>query len=61
LALRKRLAAEIGAVRDVLIESGTAGRTEHYLPVAISGETPGIVRRLAISGHDDGRLIVGSQ
>jgi threonylcarbamoyladenosine tRNA methylthiotransferase MtaB len=55
-ALRKRLAAEIGAVRDVLIESATAGRTEHYLPVSISGETPGVVRRLAIAGHDGARL-----
>jgi threonylcarbamoyladenosine tRNA methylthiotransferase MtaB len=57
-ALRKRLAAEVGATRDVLIESATAGRTEHYLPVAIIGETPGMVRRLAISGHDGARLIV---
>ena len=50
--------SEIGAVRDVLIESATAGRTEHYLPVAISGETPGAVRRLAITGHDGARLTV---
>ena len=57
-ALRKRLAAEIGAMRGVLIESATAGRTEHYLPVAISGEVPGAVRRLAISGHDGVRLTV---
>ncbi len=57
-ALRKRLAAEVGTVRDVLIESATAGRTEHYLPVAISGATPGAVRRLAIAGHDGARLIV---
>ena len=57
-ALRKRLAAEVGAVRDVLIESATAGRTEHYLPVAIGGEAPGAVRRLAITGHDGARLIV---
>jgi threonylcarbamoyladenosine tRNA methylthiotransferase MtaB len=55
-ALRKRLAAEVGTVRDILIESATAGRTEHYLPVAISGETQGAVRRLAIGGHDDARL-----
>src|SRR5215813_863177 len=46
VALQKRLAAEVGAVRDVLIESATAGRTEHYLPVAISGEMSGAVRRL---------------
>jgi threonylcarbamoyladenosine tRNA methylthiotransferase MtaB len=57
-ALRKRLEAEIGKVREVLIESPTQGRTEHFLPVAISGETPGAVRRLAISGNDGARLIV---
>jgi threonylcarbamoyladenosine tRNA methylthiotransferase MtaB len=58
VALRKRLASEVGAVRDVLIESRTAGRTEHYLPVAISGETPGEVRRRTIAGHDGARLTV---
>jgi threonylcarbamoyladenosine tRNA methylthiotransferase MtaB len=57
-ALRKRLASEVGAVREVLIESATQGRTEHYLPVAISGETPGVVRRLVITGHDGVRLTV---
>ena len=35
-ALQRRLAAEIGATRQVLIESATQGRTEHFLPVAIS-------------------------
>jgi threonylcarbamoyladenosine tRNA methylthiotransferase MtaB len=57
-ALRKRLKTEVGAVRDVLIESATAGRTEHYLPVAISGEAPGAVRRLTIAGHDGTRLTI---
>jgi threonylcarbamoyladenosine tRNA methylthiotransferase MtaB len=56
--LRKRLASEVGAVREVLIESGTQGRTEHFLPVAISGETPGVVRKFAIGGHDGARLTV---
>jgi len=44
-ALRKRLASEIGAVREVLIESDRQGRTEHFLPVAVSGESPGAVRQ----------------
>src|SRR5215218_3516236 len=48
-ALLRRLAAEVGATRQVLIESATQGRTEHFLPVAISGETPGAVMTLAIS------------
>jgi threonylcarbamoyladenosine tRNA methylthiotransferase MtaB len=57
-ALRKRLGSEVGAVRDVLIESAAAGRTEHYLPVVIGGEAPGVVKRLAISGHDGARLTI---
>jgi len=56
-ALRKRLASEVGAVREVLIESATAGRTEHFVPVAIAGELPGAVRRLAMTGHDGARLL----
>jgi threonylcarbamoyladenosine tRNA methylthiotransferase MtaB len=55
-ALRRRLASEIGATRQVLIESDRQGRTEHFLPVAISGETPGMVQELAIAGHDGARL-----
>ena len=58
MALRKRLAAEIGATRQVLIESGRQGRTEHFLPVAIAGEVPGAVRALTIGGHDGTRLTV---
>ena len=57
-ALRKRLASEIGATRQVLIESGRQGRTEHFLPVAIAGETPGAVRALTMAGHDGARLTV---
>ena len=57
-ALRKRLQSEIGAVREVLIESATQGRTEHFVPVAIVGETPGTVRRLAVTGHDGAKLTV---
>jgi threonylcarbamoyladenosine tRNA methylthiotransferase MtaB len=56
-ALQKRLASEIGATRRVLIESATQGRTEHFLPVAISGETPGAVRALTITGDDGARLL----
>jgi threonylcarbamoyladenosine tRNA methylthiotransferase MtaB len=58
VALRRRLAQEIGTTRNVLIESATHGRTEHFLPVAISGEKPGAVRALTITGHDGARLTV---
>jgi threonylcarbamoyladenosine tRNA methylthiotransferase MtaB len=57
-ALRRRLAYEVGATRQVLIESATQGRTEHFIPVAISGETPGAVRALTMAGHDGVRLTV---
>jgi threonylcarbamoyladenosine tRNA methylthiotransferase MtaB len=57
-ALQRRLAAEIGGTRQVLIESATQGRTEHFLPVAIAGETPGAVRTLVVAGHDGARLTV---
>ena len=58
VALRKRLAAEVGATREVLIESSTQGRTEHFLPVAIRGDAPGAVRSLVVTGNDGARLTV---
>jgi threonylcarbamoyladenosine tRNA methylthiotransferase MtaB len=57
-ALQRRLASEVGVTRQVLIESATQGRTEHFIPVAITGETPGGVRQLTITGHDGARLTV---
>ena len=57
-ALRRRLQAEIGATRDVLIESEGQGRTEHYLPVAIAGERVGSVVPLRIAGREGERLTV---
>ncbi len=56
-ALRRRLAAEVGATRQVLIENATQGRTEHFIPVAIAGERPGAVRALRVAGHDGARLL----
>ena len=58
VSLRRRLAAELGAERDVLVESPTRGRTEHFIPVAIAGGTPGAVRRMTIAGHDGRQLFV---
>ncbi|RTM09138.1 MAG: tRNA (N(6)-L-threonylcarbamoyladenosine(37)-C(2))-methylthiotransferase MtaB [Bradyrhizobiaceae bacterium] len=55
-ALRKRLQAEIGLMREVLIESEGQGRTEHYLPVAIAGERVGSVVPRTITGSDGERL-----
>ncbi|OSI35850.1 MULTISPECIES: tRNA (N(6)-L-threonylcarbamoyladenosine(37)-C(2))-methylthiotransferase MtaB [Bradyrhizobium] len=57
-ALLQRLQAEIGATREVLIESDGQGRTEHYLPVAIAGERVGRIAPLRIAGRDGARLTV---
>ncbi|MGN6410653.1 MAG: tRNA (N(6)-L-threonylcarbamoyladenosine(37)-C(2))-methylthiotransferase MtaB [Nitrobacter sp.] len=55
-ALLRRLTAEVGATRRVLIESATQGRTEHFIPVAVAGETPGAVRTFEVADHDGARL-----
>jgi threonylcarbamoyladenosine tRNA methylthiotransferase MtaB len=55
-ALTRRLVSELGRQRSVLIESAVQGRTEHFIPVDISGETPGAVRQLTITGNDGARL-----
>jgi threonylcarbamoyladenosine tRNA methylthiotransferase MtaB len=57
-SMQRRLESEIGATRQVLIESATQGRTEHFIPVAICGETQGAVRALTIAGKDGARLTV---
>jgi threonylcarbamoyladenosine tRNA methylthiotransferase MtaB len=55
-ALQKRLAAEVGAERAVLIESATQGRTEHFMPVEVAGFAPGSVQTLTMRSHDGARL-----
>jgi threonylcarbamoyladenosine tRNA methylthiotransferase MtaB len=55
--LRQRLESEIGSTRQVLIEGATQGRTEHFVPVATSGGTPGDVRTMMVAGHDGARLL----
>ena len=55
-ALRRRLNSEIGRVRQVLIESASQGRTEHFVPVDIKGGTPGAVHEMVVTGHEAGRL-----
>jgi len=57
-SLRRKLASETGATRQVLIESASQGRTEHFLPVAVSGEKPGAVRSFVVKGSDGARLRV---
>jgi threonylcarbamoyladenosine tRNA methylthiotransferase MtaB len=55
--LRRRLRADVGHIRQVLIESATQGRTEHFLPVAIADQIPGAIHPLTITGEDGARLL----
>src|SRR4030088_319905 len=57
-ALPRPLGSVVGMTRQVLIEGAKQGRTEHFLPVAIADETPGVVRALTITGNDGARLTV---
>jgi threonylcarbamoyladenosine tRNA methylthiotransferase MtaB len=57
-ALRRRLALEVGTTREVLIESATQGRTEHFIPVAVTNGEQNTVRSVTIAGHDGARLFV---
>jgi threonylcarbamoyladenosine tRNA methylthiotransferase MtaB len=56
-ALRARLAAEVGQTRNVLIESATRGRTDHFLPVAVEGGRPGDVQQCVIAAQDGRHLL----
>ena len=56
--MARRLTWELGQQRQILIESSVQGRTEHFIPVDISGEIPGAVRKLTIAGNDGARLTV---
>jgi threonylcarbamoyladenosine tRNA methylthiotransferase MtaB len=56
-ALKRRLDSEVGTTRQVLIESATQGRTEHFVPMAIAGGVPGEVRALSATNHDGARLL----
>ena len=54
----RHLAAEVGATRQVLIESPTQGRTEHFAAGGDCGRGAGRGAALAIAGHDGARLTV---
>ncbi len=56
-ALQRRLESEVGARRSVLIESATQGRTEHFIPVVVTGGVQGAVQTMTIAGHDGERLL----
>ncbi|MBO0753437.1 MAG: tRNA (N(6)-L-threonylcarbamoyladenosine(37)-C(2))-methylthiotransferase MtaB [Bradyrhizobiaceae bacterium] len=57
-ALRRRLDAEVGQVRRVLVESDDSGHSEHFVPVRLArAVAPGAIVAARMSGHDGSRLI----
>jgi threonylcarbamoyladenosine tRNA methylthiotransferase MtaB len=58
VALRRHLAAEVGARRRVLTESRELGRTEQFTQVRFGGSVePGIILDVAVAGHDGRQLL----
>jgi threonylcarbamoyladenosine tRNA methylthiotransferase MtaB len=57
-AVAAHLQNEIGQHRHVLVETGEAGRTEHYTPVRLARfAEPGTVAPVVIAGHDGRQLL----
>jgi threonylcarbamoyladenosine tRNA methylthiotransferase MtaB len=57
-ALARRLADEIGARRQVLVENGAGGRTGQFMPVRLAAPAiPGTIVDVAIAGHDGRQLL----
>jgi threonylcarbamoyladenosine tRNA methylthiotransferase MtaB len=57
-ALRAHLDAQVGARRQVLSESETLGRIEHFTKVRLAASAAaGSVLDLAIAGHDGRELL----
>ncbi len=57
-ALVRRLSGEVGARRQVLVESGGLGRTGQFMPVRLAaGATPGTILDVTIAGHDGRHLL----
>jgi len=50
-ALARHLAAERGAIRQVLVEAEGLGRTEHFIPARIGFGRPGEVVAARVTGH----------
>jgi threonylcarbamoyladenosine tRNA methylthiotransferase MtaB len=57
--LRRHFANEIGTTRRVLVEqSGTEGRSEHFMPVKLARkQTRGAIAEVRIAGHDERGLL----
>src|SRR5438034_3390855 len=57
-ALHRHLEAQVGARRQMLIESGELGRTEHFTRARLSSPIePGTILDVTVIGHDGGQLL----
>jgi threonylcarbamoyladenosine tRNA methylthiotransferase MtaB len=57
-ALQRHLAAQVGARRQVLVETRDLGRTEHFTQVRLPAPVePGVIVELAMAAHDGRHLI----
>ena len=57
-ALRRHLDNEIGARRQVLVESRETGRTEHFTAVRLNAPIePGAILDVTVAGHDGRQLL----
>ena len=57
-ALRLHLDGEVGRTRQVLVEMGSIGRTDHFTPVRLANSDElGRIVSVTIRGHDGRRLI----
>src|SRR5262249_8505079 len=57
-ALAHRLAGEVGARRQVLVENGYIGRTGQFIAVRLAASAaPGAILDVTIAGHDGRQLI----
>jgi threonylcarbamoyladenosine tRNA methylthiotransferase MtaB len=56
-ALSRHLASQMGRVHEILVEQPGLGRTQHFTEIAFgSTGTPGDIRRVRVTGHDQRRL-----
>src|SRR5215831_4393547 len=58
MALTRHLDGEVGARRNVLVETHEMGRTEHFTPVRLGAAVEaGAILNVAITGHDGRSLL----
>jgi threonylcarbamoyladenosine tRNA methylthiotransferase MtaB len=57
MALTRHLDGEVGARRNVLVETREMGRTEHFTLVRLQAAEAGAIVDVVVAGHDGHRLL----